>query len=225
MGGVFVTGTGTDVGKTFVAAALIRHLRRHGRSVQAFKPLLSGYDPAAVAASDPGVLLAAGGQAITEAAVAAIAPWRYAAPLSPDLAAAAEGTAVDFDAVVAFSRDAARRAPIVLIEGVGGVMVPLDQSRTVLDWMTALRFPVIVVAGSYLGTISHTLTALYALAQRNLDIACVVINESLAPGAGLEATAASIGRFAPSVEIVPLARVPAGAEPPADALDRIARVL
>ncbi len=62
-------------------------------------------------------------------------------------------------------------------------MVPLDDTHTVLDWMTALRIPVLLVAGSYLGTISHTLTALHVLAQRNLDIAAVVVSESEVGGA------------------------------------------
>ena len=70
----------------------------------------------------------------------------------------------------------------MLIEGVGGIMVPLDERHTVLDWMSALRLPVLLVAGSYLGTISHTLTALHVLAQRNLDIAAVVVSESAVPG-------------------------------------------
>ena len=76
---------------------------------------------------------------------------------------------------------------VIFIEGVGGIMVPLDQTHTVLDWMSALRVPVLVVAGSYLGTISHTLTALHVLAQRNLDIAGVVVSESAVPGASLDA--------------------------------------
>ena len=78
----------------------------------------------------------------------------------------------------------------MLIEGIGGIMVPLDGKHTVLDWMSALRCPVLVVAGSYLGTISHTLTALHVLAQRNLDIAAIVVSESEKPGASLECTIA-----------------------------------
>ncbi len=181
MPGVFVTGTGTDVGKTFVTAALVRHLRTSGHSasktrvnalmpVDAFKPVVSGFDAADVAGSDPAVLLAALGRAVTSEEIERIAPWRFAAPLSPDLAARAEGRALDFNALVEFSRDAAYGRGTVFIEGVGGIMVPLDQTHTVLDWMSALRIPVLLVAGSYLGTISHTLTALHVLAQRNLYI-------------------------------------------------------
>jgi dethiobiotin synthetase len=192
----FVTGTGTDVGKTFITAALIRHARATGRAVEAFKPVLSGFNPAGAATSDAGVLLAALGRPVTDDTIDRMSPWRFAAPLSPDLAAAREGRAVDFGAVVEFSRRAAAGRDLVLIEGVGGVMVPLDASHTVLDWMSELRAPVLLVAGSYLGTISHTLTALRVLAQRNLDIAAVVISESHSPGATLEETVAAITRFA-----------------------------
>jgi len=201
---IFVTGSGTDVGKTFLSAALIRHWRAAGHTVAAFKPVVSGLDPATPEASDPGVLLAALGRP-TE--IETISPWRFAAPLSPDMAAAREGRALDFNAIVEFSRRAVASADRVLIEGVGGVMVPLDERHTVLDWMSALRLPVLLVAGSYLGTISHTLTALRVLVQRNLTIAAIAVSESAAPGAPLDETVATIARFADLIEVVGVPRL------------------
>jgi len=208
---IFVTGTGTDVGKTFVTAALIRHGRAAGRTVAAIKPVVSGFDPAAVATSDPGVLLAALGRAPTMDEIDRISPWRFAAPLSPDLAAAREGRTLDFRALVDFSRRQAASAELLFIEGVGGVMVPLDATHTVLDWMSALRVPVLLVAGSYLGTISHTLTALNVLAQRNLDIAAVVVSEGTVPGATLDETVAAIAPFADSIDVIGVPRLAADA--------------
>jgi dethiobiotin synthetase len=202
---IFVTGTGTDVGKTFLSAALIRHWRAAGRAVAAFKPVVSGFDPATSQASDPSVLLTALGRPISD--IETISPWRFAAPLSPDMAAAREGRALDFDAIVEFSRRAATSADRVLIEGVGGIMVPLDERHTVLDWMSALRLPVLLVAGSYLGTISHTLTALRVLAQRNLTVAAVAVSESAVPGAPLDETVAVIARFADMIEVVGVPRL------------------
>ena len=225
MPGVFVTGTGTDVGKTFVTAALVRHLRSSGKVADAFKPVMSGFDPADIAGSDAAVLLAALGRAVTDAEVERIAPWRFTAPLSPDLAARAEGRAIDFNALVEFSRDAVYGRGTVFIEGVGGIMVPLDQTHTVLDWMSALRIPVLLVAGSYLGTISHTLTALHVLAQRNLDIAGVVVSESLVPGASLDDTVATIARFAVPIDVIGVPRMSPGADVPPDILSRIERFL
>lgn len=225
MAAVFVTGTGTEVGKTFVTAALLRHLRAAGKAVDAFKPVVSGFDAANAIDSDPGMLLSALGHDATMEAIARIAPWRFTAPLSPDLAAAAEGRNLDFKALVDFSRDAASCRGSIFIEGVGGIMVPLDETHTVLDWMSALRIPVLVVAGSYLGTISHTLTALHVLAQRNLDIAGVVVSESSTPGASLEATVATIARFAAPIDVIGLPRMPAGAPPSPAILDRIGHLV
>jgi len=202
---IFVTGSGTDVGKTFLSAALIRHWRAAGHTVAAFKPVVSGFDSATPETSDPGVLLAALGRPSTE--IEKISPWRFAAPLSPHMAAAREDRALDFEAIVGFSRRAATSANRVLIEGVGGVMVPLDERHTVLDWMSALRLPLLLVAGSYLGTISHTLTALRVLVQRNLTITAVAVSESVAPGAPLDETVATIARFADLIEVVGLPRL------------------
>jgi dethiobiotin synthetase len=219
---IFVTGTGTDVGKTFLSAALIRHWRVAGHAVAAFKPVASGFDPATAHTSDPGVLLTALGRPISD--IDTISPWRFAAPLSPDMAAAREGRTLDFDAIVEFSRRAAKSADRALIEGVGGIMVPLDERHTVLDWMSALRLPVLLVAGSYLGTISHTLTALRVLAQRNLTVVAVAVSESATPGAPLDETVATIARFADLIEVVGVPRLPSGA-PNHPALARIATLI
>jgi len=208
---IFITGTGTDVGKTYVAASLIRHLRRMGRNVNAIKPVVSGFDPALPASSDPGVLLQALGLSITPQEIERISPWRYRAALSPDLAAHAEGQAIDFDAVVSFCRTAIeQRGDVLLIEGVGGVMVPLDDRRTVLDLMMALQLPLILVAGSYLGTISHTLTALDALFGRNLKVLATIVSETPHSTVPLADTVAAIGRFTDPVIGLPRQRYRAG---------------
>ncbi|MEJ1974981.1 MAG: dethiobiotin synthase [Acetobacteraceae bacterium] len=204
MSAVFITGTGTDIGKTFIAAGLIRALRRAGRPVQALKPVLSGYDPAAAASSDPGLLLAALGRPVTPETVAAIAPWRFQAPLSPDMAARREGRMVDFDAVLGFCRQVMTQEGVLLIEGVGGIMVPLDERRTVLDWMQALGLPVILVCGSYLGSISHTLTAVDVLVRRRLSLTALVVNETAGSTVDLQETAETLARFAGPQRILAL---------------------
>jgi dethiobiotin synthetase len=208
MTAVFVSATGTDVGKTFVTTELIRHFRAHGRAVDAIKPVVSGFDPAAPAGSDPAALLAALGRPLTMEEIERISPWRFAAPLSPDMAARREGRAIDFDAVTAFCRSAmAARRGHLFIEGIGGVMVPLDASRTVLDLMTQLRLPILMVAGTYVGTISHTLTALQILVRRNLDVAAVVVSESQGSAAALEETVAAIALFSDSIDVLGIPRL------------------
>jgi dethiobiotin synthetase len=130
------------------------------------------------------------------------------APLSPHMASRREGRTIAFQDVVEFCRKttAAQRG-LLLIEGVGGIMVPLDDRRTVLDLMSVLRIPAILVAGSYVGTISHTLTALEVMARRNLDIAAVVVSESEGSAASLEETAAAIAQFADAIDVVTVPRL------------------
>jgi dethiobiotin synthetase len=217
---IFITATGTDLGKTYVAASLIRHLRRMGRLVDAIKPVASGFDPESFAASDPAVLLQALGLPVTEQEIDRITPWRFQAALSPDLAAAREGRTIDVDAVIGFCQTAVeRRRDILLIEGVGGIMVPLDGERTVLDVMMALRLPLIVVAGSYLGTISHTLTALDALYRRGLQVLAIVVSETPGSTVPLDDTVAAIARFAEPV--IGLPRQTGQTNATTDALSRI----
>ncbi len=200
MSAIFITATGTDVGKTFVAASLIRHLRQMGRLVDAIKPVVSGFDPALAPKSDPGVLLQALGLPITAQELDRISPWRFRDPVSPDLAAAREGRGIDVDGVIGFCQTAIdQRRDILLIEGIGGIMVPLDAERTILDVMMALQLPLILVTGSYLGTISHTLTALDALYQRGLRVMATIVSETPGSTVPLDDTVATLARFAEPV--------------------------
>ena len=223
MSAIFITATGTDVGKTYVAASLIRHLRQLGHSVDAIKPIVSGFDPAQAATSDPGILLEALGLPATPEEIERTSPWRFRDPVSPDLAASREGRRIDVDQVVAFCQDAiAQSRDVLLIEGVGGIMVPLDGERTILDVMMALRLPLILVTGSYLGTISHTLTALDALYQRNLKILATIVSETPGSSVPLDDTVAAIGRFAAPVIALPRQPLPqAGGSSTVAAFDRI----
>jgi dethiobiotin synthetase len=208
----FITGTGTDIGKTWLCAALLSYWRTQGLTTQAIKPVMSGVDPAALEASDAGALLLAQGLPVNAQTVAAIAPWRFAAPLSPDMAAALEGRAIDFDELVAFSCRATSADFYTLIEGVGGVMAPLDAKHTVLDWIVAVAAPTILVAGSYLGSMSHTLTALKTLSSAGAAIAAIVVNESVGSTVELIATVDSLRHHAAGVPVLAVHRVSAAAD-------------
>jgi dethiobiotin synthetase len=222
---IFITGTGTEVGKTFVAASLIRHLRTMGRSLEAIKPVVSGFDPEHLAASDPGILLQALGFPATLLNVQRISPWRFRAPISPDAAAQQEGHRIDVEEVIAFCQSAVdQRQEILLIEGVGGIMVPLDKERTILDVMMALQLPLILVAGSYLGTISHTLTALDALFRRDLSVVAVIVSETPGSTVPLADTVAAIARFAEPVIGLPRQQLGAGAKPASGTLAAFNRI-
>jgi dethiobiotin synthetase len=204
---IFITATGTNVGKTQVVASLIRHLRQFGRTVEAIKPIVCGYDNARAAASDPGTLIAALGLPFSPESIDRVSPWRFRAAMSPDLAARHEGRTIDVDGVVAFCQTAIeRRRDVLLIEGVDGIMVPLDESRTILDVMMTLSLPLILVAGSYRGTVSHTLTALDSLFRRDMKLLATIVNETPDSTEPLDEVVASIGRFTEPVIGLPRPR-------------------
>lgn len=211
---LFVTSSGTEIGKTFVTTLLVRQLRAQGRRVAALKPVISGMTAEDFADSDTALLLDALERPATHQAVADMSPWRFQAALSPDMAAALEDRAVPFDAVVDHCRTARTAAEDVLvIEGVGGIMVPLDDRHTVLDWLVAVAGsmtvrPVLVV-GSYLGTLSHTLTAAAVMSQQGVPPTAVVVSESADSTVSLSATTETLARFLPDTPIVTLPRLPA----------------
>ncbi len=196
MPALFITATGTDIGKTFVTTGLIRALRAHGRQVVALKPIATGFDDQNFAGGDAALLLEACGRKVDFDAIAAISPWRFAAPLSPDMAAACEGKSIDVSTVLRFCTGAIAEAEdVLLIEGIGGLMVPLDAQSTVCDLIAALKAPTILVAGTYLGSLSHTLTALEVAQKRNLPIAALVLNETKNSSVAIEATQQTLSHF------------------------------
>ncbi|MGB0631130.1 MAG: dethiobiotin synthase [Alphaproteobacteria bacterium] len=205
MAAIFVTSCGTGRGKTYVSENMIRDWQAAGEAVQALKPVISGFDPAAVDETDTGVLLAALEQDPTPDAIDRVSPWRYAAPLSPDMAAALEGRSVPVDEIVSYCRSAIEEATAsgahLLIEGAGGVMVPLDETRTMRDLMAALDIPVVLVVGSYLGSLSHALTALEALRVWDIAVEKIVVNETADSDIPLSETRDTLARFVGGVTL------------------------
>jgi len=213
--GFFVTGTDTGVGKTLVACALLRALRERGLDAGAMKPIETGVGEA-------GPLDAL---ALREAAGAGdplddVCPCRFALPAAPSVAAAHEGRSVDHARLrAAFARQAARHAWLV-VEGAGGLLVPLDDATSMADLAAELGLPLLVVARGALGTINHTLLTLEAAARRGLAVAGVVISHAGGPlsdadAANLAALRAQLGARLCG-EVPPL---PAGVRPAAGALD------
>lgn len=204
---IFVTASGTGVGKTLVTRLLCRQARAAGASVLALKPVISGYD-AADPNSDTRLLLEAQGRAAEPTAIERVSPWRFAAPLSPDMAARREGRSLDFAALVEHGLSAlAGPEDLVLIEGIGGVMVPLTETETVLHWIVALGAPVLLVTGSYLGSLSHTLTAARALETAGARPMAVIVSESEDNPAPVGETMATLARFLDGVPVLALPRL------------------
>jgi dethiobiotin synthetase len=184
--GIFVTGTGTEVGKTVVAAVLARSLADHGASVAVFKPALTGmdefpdYDEAATKAA--GSVVGLPDQAILRLAARSsqtddeIAPYRFDPPMSPHLAAGLAGVEIDPDRVMAKARAAADGVDAIICEGVGGLLVPLAPSWNVRSCAVELGYPLVVVAPPGLGTINHTLLTVESARSVGLKVAAIVLD-------------------------------------------------
>jgi len=204
---IFITATGPDVGKTLVVASLVRHLQQIGHTVDAIKPIVCGYEPAQAAASDLATLIAALGLPFSPETIERMSPWRFRAALPPDLAAQFEKRRIDVDEVVDYCKTAIeRRRGVLLIDGVGGIMTPLDPSRTMLDVMMALRLPLILVTGSYRGALSHTLTALDSLFRRDMSLLATIVSETPGSKVPLDEVVTSISRFTEPVIGLPRLR-------------------
>jgi dethiobiotin synthetase len=213
MRGLFVTGTDTGVGKTVLSAALAAALAAAGEPVRAFKPVVTGLgDPAASDAGWPAdhVLLAmAAGMASED-----VAPLRYAPAVSPHLAAELAGEQIEPRRLLAAAAAAVQDGETLIVEGVGGLLVPLREDYSVCDFALALGLPVLIAARAGLGTINHTLLTLSAARAAGLDVRAVVLTPWPPEATALErsnrATIARVG----GIEVLGLSPV-AGPEPAA----------
>lgn len=204
---LYVAGAHTDIGKTHVACALIRAARARGLACDAFKPVLSGFDPARWADSDAGRLLDALG--LGEAELDAISPLRFAAPLAPPLAARREGVRLEMAAILERCSDWLERSPaeLKLLEGAGGLMSPIAEDGAALDLPESLALPSILVGGAYLGAVSHILTALEVMRARSLPVLAVVVSEDGRPEApDFAETTEMVRTFAGALPVLPASR-------------------
>ncbi len=173
MRGLFVTGTGTEVGKSVLAASICSAAAARGDRVAAFKPAVTGLDePAGEWPHDHELLAAAAsaGQAPED-----VAPYRFGPPLSPHYAAELAGIRIEPGALVGAARRAADGADSLFVEGVGGLLVPLAPGFLVRDLAAELALPVVIAAPTGLGTINHTLLTIEAARAAGLRVAGVVL--------------------------------------------------
>ncbi|MDD2901144.1 MAG: dethiobiotin synthase [Syntrophales bacterium] len=181
--GIFVTGTDTNVGKTQVAAGLTAALRQQGIKAGYFKPVQSGCP------EEGGRLIPTDARIAQELAdlpepLNLLTPITLRLPLAPGVAAAREGVKVDLERVAAALRELARRYDFLVVEGAGGLYVPLvDNNFLVLDLACWLKLPLLVVARAGLGTINHTALTVLAARRAGLAVAGVILNRgSASPG-------------------------------------------
>ncbi len=187
--GIFVTGTDTGVGKTFVACALLRSLAAQGLRAVGMKPVAAGLDATRGVAEDVRALMQAGN---VRAPVATINPYAFAPPIAPHVAAAEAGVVIRLERIAQCYEDLAAVSDVVVVEGAGGALVPLGGGTDMLDIPWRLRLPVLMVVGVRLGCINHALLTAVALRARGLVLAGWVANGVDPTMSHSEATVASI---------------------------------
>jgi dethiobiotin synthetase len=172
--GLFITGTDTGVGKTLIAGGIARVLRQQGLKVGVFKPIATGCRDEGVLVSDDTEFLALCADA--EYSLSVITPVTYKTPAAPITCAQIEGRAIDYDEIVKAYRYLCEHTDVVIVEGIGGAMVPLDAAHTVLDLAVEFDLPTVIVARPNLGTINHSLLTIAAVRNAGLPVAGLVIS-------------------------------------------------
>ncbi len=182
--GIFITGTDTGVGKTHVAAAIARMLKKCGIDVGVMKPAETGcrIRSGFLVPSDALRLMKAAG---VRDRLDLVNPYRFSRPLAPSVAAVLQGKRISPQKVIKAYGELSRRHDFVIVEGAGGIMVPLRDRYSFLDLAADLGLPVLVIARPNLGTINHTLLTIAALQQRQLNVCGVIMNDATDRKAGM----------------------------------------
>lgn len=173
--GLFITGTDTGVGKTLITGAIAAVLRRQGLKVGVFKPIASGcrHDREGLVSIDAEFLAMC---ADADYPLSVISPVVYKTPAAPAVCAEVENRPVDFDAIGAAYKYLCDACDVVLVEGIGGILVPITPSETVLDLAVAFDLPAVIAARPNLGTINHSLLTIQAARNAGLPVAGLIIS-------------------------------------------------
>lgn len=172
MSGIFVTGTDTGVGKSLVSAALLHLYAEQGLRVVGMKPVAAGCKPGELN-EDVGLLRAASS---VDAPLELTNPYSFQPAIAPHIAAQQSGARIDISHIVDSYAQLAGMADMVVVEGAGGFLVPLNERQTMADLASALRLPVVLVVGVRLGCLSHALLSAEAIRARGLKLAGWVAN-------------------------------------------------
>jgi|Deesub1362B_J571_1020462.scaffolds.fasta_scaffold00107_32 dethiobiotin synthetase len=175
MKGIFITGTDTGVGKTIIASAIVRVLKARGISVAVMKPIESG------CRREGDVLIPLDGVMLKEMAenditLEEVTPFRFENPLAPMVASEIEGTEVDERVIYDTIKELQEKYDYIVVEGVGGLMVPVKQRLMIVDIVRDTGLPLLIVASNRLGVINHTVLTVEAAKRRGIDIIGVVLN-------------------------------------------------
>jgi len=204
---IFITSTGTNIGKTYLTNLLIKRALKLNYKINAIKPIISGFNIAKLEETDSGIILKA--LSMDKRRIDEISPWRFKDPLSPDMAAKLAKKEINFKEIINYCNSyikSKKDDDILLIEGVGGTMVPINSKYTILDLIKKLNIPIILTIGSYLGSISHTLNSYEVLIKNNVNINSIILNQSNENDVGIELTKSSLLNYIKTIPIYSIHR-------------------
>lgn len=175
--GIFITGTDTGVGKTYIACGIARALKERGFDIGVMKPAETGCRMRnnGLVPMDSVRLMKA---AVTKDPLSLVNPYRFRRPLAPLVAAELERTSIDLGRIIAAFHELSRRHDFVVVEGAGGILVPLSREGTYRELAEKLGLPVLIVARPGLGTVNHTLLTVEALKKKGIPVAGIVLNHA-----------------------------------------------
>ena len=178
----FITSTGTGIGKTYFTVEIIKALIKRKIIVNPYKPILSGFNNEKIEESDSYKILKPIKKNIFIKDINSITPWLFYNALAPSLAAEKENKDLNYKQVFNWCFDKIKKNKnknsINLIEGAGGILVPIEKEKTILDLIVDLKVPLILLVGNYLGSVSHTLSVVKNIEFSKLNIISIIINEN-----------------------------------------------
>jgi len=177
----FIFAIGTDIGKTYIIQQIIKEIIFRNIAIQAIKPIASGFlfeDEN----SDSVKILKSLGLEVNRKNIENITPYHFSDAVSPNIAAKRNNSKIIFHDLLTFCQNKITQSKnnnqILLIEGAGGIMTPINEDKNFLDLAKVLKIPIILITGNYLGSISHTLTALKAIDYCDIEVSGVILNKS-----------------------------------------------
>ena len=176
---IFITSTGTNIGKTYCTVEILKEMLNRKVLFNAYKPILSGFDIYNIKDSDSYKILKIKNKEPEIEDIKEISPWLFEKPLAPSIAAKKENKSLKYNDVLEWCLKKSDNNIINIFEGAGGLLVPIEKIKTLLDLMKDLNSKVVLVVGNYLGSVSHTLSAIQNLQHANLQIINIIINENI----------------------------------------------
>ena len=176
---IFITSTGTNIGKTYCTVEILKEMLHRKVLFNAYKPILSGFDIYNIKDSDSYKILKTNNKEPEIEDIKEISPWLFEKPIAPSIAAIKENKSLKYNDVLKWCLKKSDNNIINIFEGAGGLLVPIEKAKTILDLMKDLNSKVVLVVGNYLGSVSHTLSAIHNLQHANLQIINIIINQNI----------------------------------------------